>query len=155
MALDVEVPDPPPLRGPQPRGEYAAVDTTGQQQDDDYRREEVGTLLRAGAWRDGFEEWAEHTFLSDEEFEAISERGLIERFDFYWDPSTGEVGYRAPTLADEPVGAFEDDPDGIEEELDALGRVVSEQLENEYLPREDDEFGFFADDYTGEESPDE
>jgi hypothetical protein len=59
------------------------------------------------------------------------------------------VGYRAPTLSDDERGTF-DDPNGIEAELDSLGRVVSETLENDYLLRDEDEFGFFGDDYTGE-----
>jgi hypothetical protein len=60
------------------------------------------------------------------------------------------VGYRAPTLPEDEREAF-DDPDGIEAEIDSLGRVVSEVLENDHLLRDEDEFGFFADEATGEE----
>lgn len=156
MALDVEVPDPPSLRGPQSRGEYESIDMTDQEPTDDYRREELEDALREGAWRDAFAEWAAHTLLTDAEFATVVELGLIERFDFYWVPATDDAGYRAPTLNEEEREAF-GDPDGIDAELDSLGRVVSETLENDYLVRDDTEFGFFTDDYTGEEprDPDE
>ena len=154
MALDVEVPDPPPLRGPQSRGEYAAIDMTDREPTDDYRREELEGVLRDGAWQDAFEEWTEHTHLTREEFGTAVELGLIERFDLYWDPSADEVGYLAPTLTDEEREAFED-PEGVDAELDSLGRVVSETLENDYLLRDEEGFGFFDEEYTGEERPGE
>jgi hypothetical protein len=150
MTLDVEVPDPPSLRGPQSRGEYDAIDTNDEELTDDYRREELRGVLGEGAWRDAFEEWAEHTLLTNAEFGTVRELGLLDRLDLYWEPSDDEVGYRAPTLSADEREAF-DDPDGIEAELDSLGRVLSEVLENDYLLRDEDEFGFFADDYTGEE----
>lgn len=154
MTLDVEIPDSPPLRGPQSRGEYAAIDMTDQEPEDDYRREEIGDVLREGAWRDAFEEWAEHTFLSEEDFGTVRELGLLERFDFYWDPASDEVGYRSPTVPERTSDEF-DDVQEVEEALDSLGRVVSEVLENDYLVRDSDEFGFFAEDYTGEETQEE
>ena len=150
MTLDTEPPDPPSLRGPQSRGEYDAIDTTDEELTDDYRREELRGVLREGAWRDAFEEWAAHTLLTDAEFGTVRELGLLDRLDLYWEPAADEVGYRAPTLSADEREAF-DDPDGIEVELDSLGRVLSEVLENDYLLRDEDEFGFFADDYTGEE----
>ena len=154
MVLDVEVPDPPSLRGPQSRGAYEAIDMTDQVPTDDYRREELEGALQEGAWQDAFEEWAAHTLLVDAEFERIVELGVIDRFDFYWDPATEEVGYRAPALNGEEREAF-DDPDGVDAELDSLGRVVSESLEDDYLVRDETEFGFFAEEYTGEEPPDD
>jgi hypothetical protein len=154
MPLDVDVPDAPSLRGPQFRGEYEAIDMTDQEPADDYRREVLEDFLEEGAWQDAFEEWTEFTALSAEEFRTVRDQELIERFDFYWDPATDEVGYRAPSLADDERAGF-DDPDGVEGELDSLARVVSEVLENDYLLRDDEEFGFFADDYTGEEYSDE
>jgi hypothetical protein len=142
MSLDVETPDSPPLWGPQGRGDYAAIDMTDREPDDDYRREEIAAALQEGAWRDAFQEWAEHTYLTAAEFERVRELGLLQRFDFYWDPSDGEVGYQAPAVDRRDAV---DDPDGVEEELDGLGRVVSETLENDYLGRDPEgEFGFFA-----------
>jgi hypothetical protein len=154
MTLDVEVPEAPSLRGPQSRGEYAAIDMTDQEPVDDYRREEVAEVLADGAWQDAFEEWAAHTLLSETEFERVVELGLLEELDLYWDPAADEVGYRAPTVPEADRSAFED-VQGVEEALDALGRVVSEVLENDYLVRDADEFGFFADEYTGEETTEE
>ncbi|MDG5775038.1 hypothetical protein VB773_16325 [Haloarculaceae archaeon H-GB2-1] len=148
MVLDVPVPDPPSLSGPQTRGDYEAyggpLDT-----EDDYRREEVETILQDGAWRDAFEEWAGDTGMIAAEFEIVAALDLVDQFDFYWDPASDEVGYRAPEL---PPDAREDvdDPQNVDLELDSLGRTVSEMLENDYLLRDDETFGFFDDDYTGD-----
>ncbi|MFC6861943.1 hypothetical protein ACFQGE_00545 [Halomicroarcula sp. GCM10025817] len=146
MSLDVPVPDPPALRGPQPRGEYDAIGASTDEQADDYRREEVAEILEAGAWHDGFEEWATQTSLVPADFELVVEHDLIDGFDFYWDPATDEVGYRAPALPEAVERDLEvGDADEIELELDALGRIVSEMLENDYLPRDEETFGFFDD----------
>lgn len=151
MALDVSVPDPPSLSGPQPGGEYEAIDTTAEVAEDDYRREEIQQILEDGAWHDGFEEWTTHTGLTADDFESVVERGLIDKFDFYWEPATDEVGYRSPTFSESArselgVGDVAD----IESELDSLGRVVSEMLENDYLLRDDETFGFFDDEASEE-----
>ena len=153
MTLDVTVPDPPALRGPQPRGEYDGIDSPSET-DDDFRREEVATILAAGAWHDAFEEWASQTSLVEAEFDLVREHDLIDDFDFYWDPASDEVGYRAPTLPNavtvEHARRDDDiDPGEVDNELDTLGRVVSEMLENDYLLRDEETFGFFSD--TGEE----
>ena len=151
MSLDVEVPDPPALRGPQSRGEYDAIDMTDERPEDDYRRGEVENFLREGAWQDAFEAWAEATFMSEAEFEAVLRLGLLQGYDFFWDPATGDVGYRAPRVPDdarEQLG--EGDAEGVDEELDSLGRIVTEVLENDYLLREDETFGFFEEEYKGE-----
>lgn len=153
MGLDVDIPAAPSLSGPQSRGEYEAIDMTDREPDDDYRRDELGGFLADGAWQDAFEEWAEHTAMSDAELETVVARDLVDAFDFYWDPSDDQVGYRAPELAADDRDAFED-PGGVESELDSLGRVVSEMLENDYLLRDDEDFGFFADDETGKELED-
>ncbi|WP_435062675.1 hypothetical protein [Halobaculum sp. EA56] len=147
MGLDVDTPDPPSLSGPRGRGEYDAVDAGEDDAGDDYRREEIRTVLRDGAWRDAFAEWAESTYLSADEVAAVDRLGLFDEFDFYWDPAGDEVGYRAPSVpADERGSIPGDDPDGVDEELDALGRTVSEMLENDYMLRDevDGESDFFA-----------
>ncbi|WP_254273337.1 hypothetical protein [Haloarcula marina] len=146
MALDVPVPDPPSLRGPQPRGEYESIDVPATEPDDDYRREEIAEVLASGAWADGFEEWTTGTGLTDADFAVVLDHGLVEEFDFYWEPATDDVGYRAPTLPDAArADLTTSDVDEIESELDSLGRVVSETLENDYLQRDDETFGFFDD----------
>ncbi|WP_435365799.1 hypothetical protein [Haloarchaeobius sp. DYHT-AS-18] len=147
MALDVSIPDSPSLHGPQPRGEYEAIDNPVTNPEDDYRREEIASILSSGAWNDAFEEWAAQTGLTVDTFEVVMEYELINDFDFYWDATTDEVGYQSPTL---PQAAREKldarTVEDIELELDTLGRVVSEMLENDYLLRDDEMFGFFADD---------
>ena len=155
MGLDVDVPDPPSLRGPQGRGEYDAVDTDEDGPGDDYRRETIRPALRDGAWRDAVEEWADSTYLSAEEFATVDRLGLFEEFDFYWDPADDEVGYRAPTVPDADPEPFPDrGADGVDEALDALGRAVSEMLESDYLRHDetDEESDFFAEEAEGYES---
>ncbi|MFC7070789.1 hypothetical protein [Halobaculum lipolyticum] len=148
MALDVTVPDPPSLRGPQSRGAYESLGTEEPEPTDDYRRDVVRVALREGAWRDAFAEWTDHTYLAAAEFETAVGLGLFEAFDFYWDPAGEDVGYRAPTVPDDERDRFPDGgANGIDEELDALGRTVSAVLERDYLDGEDDaEFDFFAED---------
>lgn len=153
MGLDVEAPDPPSLSGPQPRGEYDAIGVGEDEQSDDHRRAAVSAALDDGAWRDAFEEWAGNTFLDRETYETARERGLFERFDFYWYPRDDAVGYRAPPVDGEDADAF-GDPGDVEEALDDLGRTVSEVLENDHLRREDDEFGFFPDEDEDREGED-
>ncbi|MBV0924078.1 hypothetical protein KTS45_07655 [Halomicroarcula limicola] len=149
MPLDVPVPDPPSLRGPQPRGDYEAIDNPVEDPEDDYRREEIEGFLESGAWADAFEEWTTQTTLTEEDFAVVTEYDLVEKLDFYWDPGVDEVGYRAPTLPEEAEDETDLDSgeaDEIEIEIDSLGRVVTEMLENDYLRRDDETFGFFADD---------
>lgn len=147
MPLDVSTPDPPSLHGPQSRGDYEAIDDDLVEDSDDYRREELEDILAEGAWRDAFDEWSNQTALTPAEFEAVERLGLVDAFDFYWAPASDEVGYRAPSLPDDAAEEFDlDDPGGIDMALDTLGRIVSETLENDYLLRDEDEFGFFGDD---------
>jgi len=111
MGLDVDTPEPPSLHGPRGRGEHDAVDTGEDESGDDYRREEVRTVLRDGAWRDAFAEWAESTYLSAEEVAGVDRLGLFDEFDFHWDPASDEVGHRAPSVpADERGSLPGDDP---------------------------------------------
>lgn len=147
MALDVSVPAPPSLHGPQTRGDYEAIDNEIIDFDDDSRREELEAILENGAWRDAFEEWAGVTDLSAPQFEVVQQLHMIEAIDLYWDPASDEVGYRSPSFTDDAASKFADaDPGTIESELDLLGRIVSEVLENDYLLRDEEDFRFFADD---------
>ena len=146
MPLDVETPDPPRLQGPQDPGDYDAVDELEEETGDTYRREELADLLEQGAWEDAFYEWGDQTYLTETQFQTVREAGLFEEFDFYWNPTDDDVGYRAPTLPDDLTGSDgpldRSDVEDIEEELDALGRTVSEALENDYIHRDGDEFGY-------------
>lgn len=79
MGLDVEPPEPPELPAGRDADEYddANVET------DEYRREELQAFLEEGAWERAFNEWAEHTDVTEEEWAIVLDLGLIERFDFY------------------------------------------------------------------------
>ncbi|MFC6767608.1 hypothetical protein [Natrinema soli] len=146
MTLDVEVPDPPRLRGPQDPGDYDAVDEPEEWTGDDVRREELADFLDAGAWEDAFDEWSANASLTEDEFRALLERGLFAELDFYWNQSAEDVGYRTPPVPDELAsthdGLDQSDIDDLEEALDSLGRTVSEVLENDYIHRDGEEFGY-------------
>jgi hypothetical protein len=154
MVLEVPVPDPPSLSHPQQHGEYEAIDMTDQEIEDDYRHEELEQFLQAGAWQDAFEQWATETDVTADAFQTLVERGVLDRFDFYWNPQTDETGYRAPALTPDERRTV-DDPDVVELELDTLGRIVTEFLENDYLLRDEGDFGFFSEEYTGGEREEE
>lgn len=158
MGLDVDTPDPPTLHDPQGVDDYDAVEETDEPVGDDHRREDLAGFLREGAWRRAFEEWADHTLLDEADFELATELDLVEELDFYWNPSAGDVGYRAPTVPPsdslpEPYDERFDSGDlqGIEEELEELARTVTEVLEAEYVDADGGEFGFFDDEFDEEE----
>ncbi|SEQ32398.1 hypothetical protein [Natrinema salaciae] len=146
MTLDVEIPDPPTLHGSQSVGNFDAVDEPEERAGDNARREALADFLETGAWDDAFDEWAGDTYLTDGEFRAVLELGLIDRFDFYWNEAAADVGYRAPTVPADSVAAHDEldegDVDDIEEALDSLGRTVSEVLETDYIHRTGEEFGY-------------
>lgn len=151
MALEVPAPDPPSLHGPQPRGEYEAIDNPVAEPGDDYRREELEAILADGAWADAFDEWAAGAGLSVDAYEVLVEHDAFEDLDFYWDATTDEVGYVTPSLSDDVRDRVSGEVDDVEDELDDLARVVSETLENDYLLRDEETYGFFADDEPGDE----
>jgi len=147
MTLDVEVPDPPALDGPGDIGDYDAVEEPEDRPGEDGRRDALSEFLTEGAWEDAFGEWAGHTYLSAAQFEAVVDMGLVDRFDFYWNESAEDVGYLAPAVPDERPAPYDDrldrtDVADIEEALDELGRTVSEVLENDYVDRGSEAFGY-------------
>lgn len=151
MSLDVEVPEPPSLHGPQDPGDYDAVvedeDGPGEQPN----RDLLAEALHAGAWADAFEDWRAETDLTESQFRAVLALDLLDALDFYLESSAGDVGYRAPAVPEEPQATDERaldraDRQDVAEALDDLGRTVSEVLENDYLERTGEGFGFFADD---------
>jgi hypothetical protein len=147
MSLDVEVPDPPRLSGPGDPGDYESVEEAEEWTGDDAPRRALSEMLSAGAWEDGFEEWRRGTSLSVAQFEATRELGAFQRLDFHYNPTAEDVGYRAPSLPEGPdtlaeAGLDRDDAREIEGELDDLGRIVSEVLENDYIHRSSEEFGY-------------
>jgi hypothetical protein len=92
MTLDVDRPDPPELEETDPN-DYDDAEVVG---DTDYKREELESLLREGAWEQAFEEWTEDTDLDEREFAIVAELDMIQHFDFFWDAFADRVGYHAP-----------------------------------------------------------
>ena len=141
MALDVATPDPPDLEAMDPN-EYEDAEVVG---DTDYRREEIESFLRDGAWEEAFTEWAADTGMTEEDFAVVCDLGLLERFDFFWDSHADRVGYHAPGLP-EDWKEREIHPDieswgtvsAINAGLTELGQVVCDVLKDDYIDWETD-----------------
>ncbi|KAB1185374.1 MULTISPECIES: hypothetical protein [Haloferax] len=134
MALDVESPNHPDLTNQGTPSELAASEVIGSESD--LRREELERFLGDGAWNEAFEEWAEYTDLSQTEYEAILERGLVEQIDFFWDPVETRLRFVIPPVPDEwPDGR--DISSKVRTELTDLGQAVIEMLEDGYVDWED------------------
>jgi hypothetical protein len=151
MALTVETPTPPDLTNrPLPSDVDPADVLDGS---NDLRREELEEALQDGAWSEGFQEWAAYTDLTEEEYHAIYDHGLLDRLDFYWDPTTERLRYAVPAV----TGALADDDLAAraESELDDLGRTVVEQLADAYLDWGETDAGEadWSEETFGDESP--
>jgi hypothetical protein len=141
MALDIEVPDPPDLsnRG-MPREFELQDETLGGE---DFYREDLEDLLQEGAWKEGFNEWSEYTNLDEAQVRIVSDLGLFQAFDFYWDPTEDRLRIDSPTIPDDwrerdaTASLDSSTVSLIDNELDDLGRAVQEVLED-YLERNDD-----------------
>jgi len=141
MALDVPVPDPPELEAMDPN-EYEDAEVVGEA---DYRREEIESFLREGAWEKAFTEWAAETSMTETDFAVVRDLGLLERFDFFWDSHADRVGYHAPGLP-EDWKEREIHPDidswgtvsAVNAGLTELGQVVCDVLKAEYIDWETD-----------------
>lgn len=144
MALDLEVPAPPDLsnRGT-PRDFEWQDETLGSE---DFYREDLEDLLQQGAWKEGFNEWAQYTDLNEEQALIVDDLGLFKAFDFYWDPTEDGLRVDAPTVPDdwdqrpESESLDESAVALIDRELQDLGYTVHERLED-YLERDDPGFG--------------
>lgn len=145
MALDVEAPEPPSLGGPEGRGDYDAVEEFEDPAGDDPRREALSEFLRDGAWINAFDRWRRNVDMSEREWDLVLEHGLVDEFDFYWNPAAGDVGYLAPDLPAEFGEDDEIDRQTVEEALDELGHTVSVVLETDYVDRTGEDYGFFED----------
>lgn len=152
MALDVEVPEPPDLtnRG-MPREFEWEDETLGSE---DFYREDLEDLLQEGAWTEGFNEWAEYTDLDDEHVRIVTDLGLFQAFDFYWDPTEDRLRFAAPTIPDdwrerEATESLDSSAVSmINGALQDLGRAVHETIED-YLERNDaaSDFGWGKETY--------
>ncbi|WP_435363928.1 hypothetical protein [Haloarchaeobius sp. DYHT-AS-18] len=136
MGLSVETPAPPELEFVDPN-EYEDATVAA---DADYRREELEAFLREGAWERSWNEWAEHTDLTEQEFEIAADLNLFERFDFFWDDFADRVGYHAPGIPEDwkernyhPDLQSWGTVSGINAALTELGQVVCDVLKNEYI----------------------
>jgi hypothetical protein len=141
MALDVERPDPPELEETDPN-EYDDAEIVGET---DYRREEIEEFLRNGAWERAFEQWTDHTGLSEEGFGIVTDLSLIQRFDFFWDSYAERVGYHAPGIPEDwKERNYHDDIDSwamasnINASLTELGQTVCEVLKSDHIDWESD-----------------
>ena len=98
MGLDVDTPEPPSLRDERDVQEYDDVDVMAE---GDYRRDELESFLRDGAWEEAFGQWTEHAEMDETEFNIARDLDLFREFDFFWDDFAGRVGYHAPGLPED------------------------------------------------------
>ncbi|SEO59854.1 hypothetical protein SAMN05216388_101539 [Halorientalis persicus] len=141
MGLDVDTPEPPELEAFDPN-EYEDAEVVG---DTDFRRDEIEDFLHDGAWDCAFGEWTDHTDLDTDDYDIVTDIGLIERFDFFWDSHADRVGYHAPGLP-EDWKQHDLHPDldswgtvsSINAELTELGQIVCDVLKDDYIDWETD-----------------
>jgi hypothetical protein len=136
MSLDVGVPPSPELDQTDPN-EYDDAEVIG---DTDYKRDELEDLLRAGAWEDAFERWADDASLNEAEFEVVTDLGMLRQFDFFWDAFAERVGYHAPGIPEDwKERNYHPDLDSwgtvsaINAGLTELGQLVCEVLKDDYV----------------------
>lgn len=151
MSLDVDVPAAPTI--------YEETRDDQYESDVD-KRADLQAYLNGveNAWEEGFETWADETALSDDAYRAVLDLGLIEEFDFYWNPEMEEVEYEAPEIPDdwEERGRYADldswsTVSAINEEMDDLGETVAGILDDYYVEwgTERDVVETFGDQYNG------
>ena len=135
MGLDVDIPEPPQLSNRGVPSEFEAVGGAG-----DLRRDELEGVLDAGAWNEAFEEWAEYTDLTAEEFAIAQSLGLVEELDVFWDPTDARLRVEVPAVPEDWADRVDEappDPAGLawklEYELADLGETLLEMLEDGYV----------------------
>jgi len=136
MEPSAGIPDPPELQEIDPN-EYEDAEVVDET---DYRRDEIESFLRDGAWKRAFDEWAERTDMTEAEFEIARELGLIRRFDFFWDSYAERVGYHAPGIPEDwkereyhPGLRSWETVSSINASLTELGQTVCEVLKDDYI----------------------
>lgn len=146
MSFDVEVPEPPELTNRGAPADFEAVEVEGGAAD--FRRGELESILRSGAWREAFEEWAQYTDLTATEIEVLADLGLFEAIDVFWDPGEERLRAAAPRLPPDveslPSAIDEQDRSSFDTALMDLAEVLVELLASEYV----DWGGTAVDDYV-------
>lgn len=137
MSLDVDAPSPPELAVGVDANEYEDAEVVGES---DYRRAELATYLREGAWEEAFDEWRSATDLTEAEFDIARELELFEEFDFFWDDFADRVGYHAPGIPEDwkerdyhPALDSWGTVSSINASLTELGQTVCEVLKAQYI----------------------
>jgi len=135
MGLNVEIPDPPQLSNRGVAEEFEAVEAVGGAAD--LRREEIEEILHDGVWNEAFEEWAEYTDLTEAEFAILSDLGVFQQFDVFWDSTEEQLDFQAPSLPDDWQRQVSERPSDVagfpmraETELTDLGQTIVEMLED-------------------------
>ena len=136
MTLDVETPPPPELEAQVDAGQYDDVEVEVS----DYRREELGEFLEAGAWAEAFDLWAAETPMDEDTYAVVLELDLLDRFDFFWDDFANRVGYHAPGIPEDwrereihPELDSWERVSTINAGLTELGQTVCDVLKDEYI----------------------
>lgn len=148
MALDVDVPTPPDLTNRGIPDDVDLSDVTGSPSD--LRRQELEEILRDGAWNEAFREWAAYTDLTDEEYRVLREHGLVERLDFYWDPTEERLRFELPAFPAE-LSERTGLATTVRAELADLGDTVVEMIEDTYVDWSDGETESWTEEAFSEE----
>jgi hypothetical protein len=137
MTPDLPTPDPPTLTETEPPAESGT--SADGDASEEYRRDELETLLEDGAWAEGFETWTAETSLTASEVALLRRHDVFDQLDFYWNPADEGVAYRVPQFSDDLREALATDRDAQElaSELESLGGVVSSRLAADYPSRDE------------------
>lgn len=130
MARDFGVPDPPDVTNRQLPMAFQDIDVELE----DLRRGEIETALRAGAWREGFDEWRQYEDLDDDVLAVAYDRELFAAFDFFYDPQSGGVRARPPSLPpDWTAETSSATVSALRTALADLAEIAAETIADSYL----------------------
>ncbi|MEF8774926.1 MAG: hypothetical protein V5A43_00285 [Haloarculaceae archaeon] len=130
MTPDLDSPMAPDVPNRQVPAEIDEIDLDLE----DLRRGGIETVLREGAWQEGFQKWAAYVDVDEDLLGVVSERELFQEFDFYDDPKSDRIRANPPALPEDWLG--ETDSPGVaalRTALDDLGEIVADTLVTDYL----------------------
>ena len=138
MEPSIEPPAAPELQINRTPEAYLDADVESLGGPDAFRRDELEESLQEGAWKEGFNEWAGSTDLTEDEVRIALDEDLdlVQQLDFYWDVDAEAVGYSAPSLSDEQrdsLGVDHETASAVNDALEDLGRTVAEMLDDGYV----------------------